>query len=513
MTFPRASGILLHPTSLPGPYGIGDLGPAAYAWLDFLAETGQQLWQVLPLGPTGYGDSPYQAFSAFAGNPLLISPDRLLEDGLLDEADLADRPDFPAERVDYGPVIEYKYALLGRAFARYQAAPPPELRAELEAFAAQQAAWLDEFALFMALKQEYSLAWDSWRAAVATRQPEALDEARRERADSAAAHRFYQFLFFRQWRALKDYASAQGIQIIGDVPIFVAYDSADVWSRPDLFRLDADGRPTHVAGVPPDYFSPTGQLWGNPLYRWDVLKRQGYDWWIARLKATLALVDLVRLDHFRGFEAFWEIEAGRPTAEVGRWVKGPGSGFFKAIQQGLGAKDLPIIAEDLGVITPEVVALRERFDLPGMKVLQFAFAADAADPFLPHNYPPNCVVYTGTHDNDTTLGWYQSVAENERDFCRRYLARDGSDVAWDLIRLAWASVAHTAVAPLQDLLALGGEARMNLPGRASGNWGWRFTADQLTDPVRLRLAEITRLYGRSGAGEVDETKPRPGHER
>jgi 4-alpha-glucanotransferase len=470
----------------------------------------------LPLGPTGYGDSPYQCFSAFAGNPLLISPERLVEDGLLAEADLAGVPDFPAEHVDYGPVIEYKFGLLGKAFARFQAQAPAALQAEFETFAAREAGWLEDFALFMALKQDPAVgatSWDAWPAALVTRQPEALAEAARTHQAGVMAHKVYQFLFFRQWLALKQYANDKGIQIIGDAPIFVAYDSADVWSHPDLFRLDAAGRPTHVAGVPPDYFSPTGQLWGNPLYRWDALKANGYNWWIARLKATLATVDIIRLDHFRGFEAYWEIEAGLPTAEVGRWVRGPGGGLFRALQEALGTKELPIIAEDLGVITPGVVVLRDRFGLPGMKVLQFAFAAAAADPFLPHNYQRNCVVYTGTHDNDTTLGWYQSASTAERDLCRRYLARDGSDISWDLIRLAWASVANTAVAPLQDVLSLGPEARMNLPGRASGNWGWRFVKGQLTEFVQHRLQDTTRLYGRGGEAEVDETKARPGHQR
>lgn len=518
----RASGLLLHPTSLPGRYGVGDLGPEAYRWVDFLAAGRQKLWQVLPLGPTGYGDSPYQCFSAFAGNPLLIGPDLLLEDGLLAADDLADLPDFPADRVDYGPVIEYKDRLWARAFAAFRRgdAARAELRQSFEAFCTAHAAWLDDFALFMALKEAHGGAvWNTWEGALARREPTALARARKTLADSVAAHRFRQFLFFRQWRPLKAYANERGIRIIGDIPIFVAYDSAEVWARPELFHLDEEGRPTVVAGVPPDYFSATGQLWGNPLYRWEALKASGYQWWIERIRATLGMVDIIRLDHFRGFEAYWEIPAGNPTAEIGRWVKGPGADFFQAVQRALhGATAanrarLPLIAEDLGVVTPEVVALREQFNLPGMKVLQFAFAADAADPFLPHNYPRNCVVYSGTHDNDTTRGWYQTASEHERDFCRRYRGRDGGDVAWDFIRLAWASVADMAVAPLQDVLSLGSEARMNLPGRASGNWGWRFHADQLHEAVRDRLAELTRLYGREGGEPPDESRPRPGHQR
>ncbi|MBI3361175.1 MAG: 4-alpha-glucanotransferase [Chloroflexi bacterium] len=519
MNTPRASGILLHPTSLPGRYGLGDLGPEAYRWIEFLAVCGQRLWQILPLGPTGYSDSPYQSFSAFAGNPLLISPDRLIEDGLLCADDLEGPPDFPAERVDFGPVIEYKKRLLDKAFERFAGAGP-ELRAEFEAFAAREAGWLDDFAMFMALKGAHGGAvWNTWDAALATREPAAMAEAARQYAPAVASQKFRQFLFFRQWMRLKTYANAKGIVIVGDVPIFVAYDSADVWARPPLFRLDASGQPTHVAGVPPDYFSPTGQLWGNPLYQWDGLKKRGYDWWIDRLRATLATVDIVRLDHFRGFEAYWEVPAGMPTAEVGRWVKGPGAHFFEAIRAALGdaptslSAGLPIIAEDLGVITPEVVALRDRFNLPGMKVLQFAFAGDPADPFLPHNFPRNCVAYSGTHDNDTSRGWYQTLSQKERDFYRRYSGRDGSDVSWDLIRLAWASVANMAVAPLQDVLSLGPEARMNLPGRASGNWSWRYLSDQLADGVRVRLTALTRLYGRGGGEPPDETRPRPGHHR
>lgn len=522
MTTARSSGVLLHPTSLPGRHGIGDLGPEAYRWVDFLAGSRQTLWQVLPLGPTGYGDSPYQCFSAFAGNPLLVSPDLLLEDGLLTADDLADPPGFPAERVDYGPVIEYKSRLWAKAFEAFQrgGAARAGLREAFDAFCATNAAWLEDYALFMALKDAHGgRVWSAWERALARRESAALARARRKLADSIAAHQFRQFLFFRQWQPLKAYANERGIRIIGDIPIFVAFDSAEVWARPELFHLNEAGRPTVVAGVPPDYFSATGQLWGNPLYRWEVLKASGFQWWIERIRATLGAVDLVRLDHFRGFEAYWEVPAGHPTAEVGRWVKGPGADFFQAVQSALctaggsrGAR-LPLIAEDLGVVTPEVVALRDQFSLPGMKVLQFAFAADAADPFLPHNYPRNCVVYSGTHDNDTTRGWYQTASERERDACRRYLGRDGRDIAWDFIRLAWASVAEMALAPLQDVLSLGPEARMNLPGRASGNWGWRYRSEQLNETLRDRLAELTRLYGREGGAPPDESRPRPGHQR
>ncbi len=494
-TSPRSAGLLFHPTSLPGPFGIGDLGPQAYQWVDALAYAQQTWWQILPLGPTGYGDSPYQCFSAFAGNPYLVSPERLLEEGLLQRADLA-AASFPAERVDYGPVIEFKIRLLARAWEAFKAGAAPGLRAEFEAFCAEQAAWLDDYALFMALKDAHGgVSWLEWDGPARRREAAALARARTERADTLSQHQFRQFLFFRQWRALKQYANAKGVRLIGDVPIFVSSDSSDVWASPELFRLDAERRPTVVAGVPPDYFSKTGQLWGNPQYDWAALQRSGYAWWIARLRATLAQVDLIRIDHFRGFEAFWEIPAGQPTAEVGQWVKGPEADLFVAMEAALGSP-LPLIAEDLGIITPEVDALRERFELPGMRVLQFAFGGATEDRFLPHNYERNTVVYTGTHDNDTTRGWYAQISEHERDFVRRYLGRDGSDIAWDLIRLAWASVADYAVAPLQDVLDLGTAARMNLPGSASGNWTWRLREGQLKRATLDRLGELTELYSR-----------------
>jgi len=496
MPFPRSAGILLHPTSLPGRYGIGDLGVEAFRWVDFLKSADQKLWQILPLGPTGYGDSPYQCFSAFAGNPFLISPDKLIEDGLLTQADVAPLPTFSNDLVDFGPVIIYKLGLLDKAYANFKAgAGSADLRSEFAAFQKAQSAWLDDFALFMALKEAHNGAvWSAWEPELVARKPEALEAARARLADTIESQRLRQFLFFRQWQAVKAYANAAGIQIIGDIPIFVAYDSADVWQRPDLFYLDEHGQPTVVAGVPPDYFSRTGQLWGNPLYRWDVLKQNNYAWWIDRIRGTLALVDIIRVDHFRGFDAYWEIPFGMPTAEVGQWVKGPAADFFNALKAGLG-DNLPIIAEDLGVVTPEMVALRDAFDLPGMKVLQFAFSTDNKDPFLPHTFIANCVVYTGTHDNDTTRGWYEhSSTDGERDYARRYLGRDGQDIVWDMIRLAYASVANTAVVPLQDVFNLGTEARMNLPGRPSGNWGWRFKQGQLTAQLRDRLKELTWLY-------------------
>lgn len=493
---PRAAGILLHPTSLPGPYGIGDLGKMAFAWVDALVLGKQKLWQILPLGPTGYGDSPYQCFSAFAGNPYLISPDRLVEDGLLSKGDIPAN-NFPADRVDFGPVIEYKVQLLAKAWENFQSGTAPKLQADYAAFVAAQAAWLPDFALFMALKDaHHGASWLSWELPLILREPEALAKARKELADTIGLHQFRQFIFFRQWRAVKAYANSKGIKIVGDVPIFVSSDSADVWANPECFLLDEKRQPTVVAGVPPDYFSATGQLWGNPLYNWEVLKATSYEWWLNRLRATLELVDLVRLDHFRGFEAYWEIKAGMPTAQVGQWVKGPGINFFNTVKTALG--DLPIIAEDLGIITPEVNALREEFKLPGMKILQFAFGGATEDRFLPHTYrDPCCVIYTGTHDNDTTRGWFESVSEKEQRFVCRYLGTDGKNVVWDLIRLAWMSVADMALVPLQDILELGSEARMNLPGRAAGNWAWRLREGQLTPRHLERLAELTVLYARA----------------
>jgi 4-alpha-glucanotransferase len=502
MKFKRSSGILLHPTSLPGPYGIGDLGPQARLWIDFLVQAGCSLWQVLPLGPTGYGDSPYQCFSAFAGNPYMISPEDLLADGLLGPEDLATRPAFPWGRVDFGQLIPWKLALLDRAFTHFRALQPASagsaLRADLEAFCASKASWLEDYALFMALKEAHGGApWTTWKPALRSRRPKALEAARQRYAEAIQRQVFYQFIFFRQWNALREIAHQRGITIIGDAPIFVAPDSADVWAHPELFYLNKDGRPTFIAGVPPDYFSPTGQLWGNPVYRWEVHQADGYRWWLERMRAVLSMVDILRLDHFRGFSAYWRVPGKAQTAESGRWYPTPGQDFFEKMQAALG--DLPIIAEDLGVITPDVVELRDAFELPGMKILQFAFGAFGQgpdDPFLPHHYPVHCVVYTGTHDNDTALGWYERAPENEKSFYRRYLQRDGSQVAWDLIRACWASVGVFALAPMQDFLSLGNQARMNYPGNPSGNWTWRMPDGVLTADLSGRIKELNYLYSR-----------------
>lgn len=508
MKWPRCSGILLHFTSLPGRFGIGDLGPSALEFCDFLSAAGQKLWQVLPPNPTGYGDSPYQCFSAFAGNPLLLSLETLRDDGWLNASDLGDVPRFAEKAVGYGAVISYKFPLLRRAAKNFFAAAAATARADFDQFCKNSASWLDDYALFMALKDAHSgTAWTSWDATIRGRNPSAMSEWGQCLTAEIQAYKFWQFEFFRQWEQLKRYCAERSIRLMGDVPIYVAHDSADVWANPDLFHLREDGLPSVVSGVPPDYFSATGQLWGNPIYRWDVLAGRGYKWWIDRFRASLALFDIVRLDHFRGFEAYWEVPAGEKTAMNGRWVKGPGRKFLESLQEAFGP--LPIVAENLGVITPEVEALRHEFGLPGMSLLQFAFGNDPQGPsFRPHNYSRDLVAYTGTHDNDTTVGWWNSSGtmdsirtpedvRKEHAFARDYLGfRDDSDVNWVLIRAVLASVADVAIIPLQDVLGLGSEARMNLPGRVSGNWRWRFSADGLSEQLSARLRSLTALYDR-----------------
>jgi len=506
MRFPRASGVLAHPTSFPGPHGIGDLGPAAFDFVNWLAAAGQRLWQVMPLGPTGFGDSPYASPSSFAGNPLLISLPWLASDGLLGQADVEDHPEFNQFHVESGRVIDYKLPLLRRAFDRFRRGAASDQRPAFEQFAHSEAGWLDDFALFMALKQEHhGAAWTDWAPAIRSREPAALTAARERLTPEIRFHQFVQFQFRRQWTTLKHHANDRGIRIVGDIPIFVAHDSADVWAHQHLFRLDAAGQPTVVAGVPPDYFSPTGQLWGNPLYNWPQHAATGYAWWIARVRATLANVDVIRLDHFRGFAANWVVPAAAPTAAEGHWERGPGLAIFDAIRDALG--EVPFVVEDLGLITPDVEALRDKLGYPGMKVLQFAFSEDPHNAYLPHNYEPNCVVYTGTHDNQTTIGWFQTRADPERHDIQRYIGKDGSDIAWDFIRLALASVADTAILALQDVMRLGDEARMNTPGVAAGNWGWRFLPHQLHPGLAAGLGELTGAYGRRGG------PPRPrGHD-
>jgi 4-alpha-glucanotransferase len=490
----RRAGVLLHVTSLPNKFGIGDLGPAAYAWVDTLAAAKQSWWQVLPLGPTGYGDSPYQCFSAFAGNPNLISPEALVSDGVIPTVEL-NGAEFPEGPVDYERVGEFKSRLTERAWANFRAGRETALKDDFNDYCERQKEWLDEFATFMAIKDtQGQRSWQEWPERLRGRDFITIRDARRDLADQIGLHKFRQFLFARQWTRLRDHAKRRRVRFIGDMPIFVALDSADVWANADLFLLDRDRRPTVQAGVPPDYFSATGQLWGNPLYDWEAHERGGYPWWKARLASTLRQVDLLRLDHFRGFEAAWHVPAGQPTAENGRWVNGPGLKLFDALRKELGS--LPLIAEDLGVITPEVDALRTELSLPGMRIMQFAFGGATEERFLPHNYERHTVVYTGTHDNNTTAGWYQDLTPEESGYFRRYVPDTGEGPAWELIRLAWSSVAELAVTPLQDVLGLGGEARMNVPGQPKGNWRWRATAAQIAGADWAKLAELTEAYQR-----------------
>ncbi len=508
MSFPRSSGIILHPTSLPSPFGIGDLGREARNFADFLCETGTHLWQMLPLGPTGYGDSPYQSLSVFAGNPLLISPEKLFQEDLLTAQDLQNIPQFPRSTVEFESVDSYKRRLYRRSWEIFRERVTLKEHEEFKAFCEENAAWLDTFALFMAVREAHDLkAWNTWEEGIRLRRPEAVAAWSEKLAPEMQNHRYRQFQFFKQWRELKCYCNEREIKLIGDIPIFVAFDSADVWSHPELFQLDRNGDPLVVAGVPPDYFSRTGQLWGNPIYRWDEMARDGYQWWIERFRAAEKLVDIIRIDHFRGFAAYWEVPGGEKTAERGCWVPGPGVSLFRAVERALGS--LPVIVEDLGVITPDVDSLREELGLPGMRVLQFAFGTDPkSDEYKPYNYPRNCAVYTATHDNDTTVGWFRSknpadttlgMAEREKERANalKYMGTDGVEINWDFIRLAFASVADTAMAPLQDVLGLGSEARMNKPGTASGNWRWRFTPEMLRSEIKARLKEMNTIYGRT----------------
>ena len=489
----RASGILLHPTCLPGPGGIGDLGDAAYRFLDYLESAGQSLWQVLPLGPTGYGDSPYACFSSFAGNPLLVN---------LDPEEMRSAPSFPASRIDYGAVIGWKMPLLRRAAQRFLRSAKGGQKESFETFKAAESWWLDDYCLFMAIKRSFAGAWNmAWEKDISLRERTAMQRCRKELAGEMAEEAVIQFFFFSQWDALHEAATKKGIRIIGDLPIFAAPDSADVWANRELFLLDSEGHPTAVSGVPPDYFAATGQLWGNPLYDWDALARQGFRFWIQRIRSARRLFDFTRIDHFRGFEACWSVPAGEPTAEHGRWIAVPGAKLFEALNKELGT--LPIIAEDLGVITPEVNALRARFGFPGMRILQFAFDSgeagtlSAANRFLPHNHSRNSIVYTGTHDNDTTRGWYAARTPRERAYLDEYAPPAEPEVEWRLIRMAMASVCRFAVIPLQDMLGLGTEARMNTPGTSNrNNWSWRCRENAFDASAAARLRELSVLFGR-----------------
>ena len=494
----RASGVLLHVTSLPSSSGIGDLGPAAISWIDRLQEAGQSWWQALPLGPTGYGNSPYQPLSSFAGNALLISPRRLVEDDLLTASD-CEHPPFPASAVDYGAIIRFKYRLLERAWDRFRTGTRADLRLDYERFCREQDQWLPDYALFRALKVKFGGAhYLKWPSELVQRQPAALDRARSELSNPIGQASFAQFLLFRQAERLRAYAQMKRLTLMGDLPFFVSGDSSDVWANPQFFLLDEQHRPRFVAGVPPDYFSSQGQLWGNPVYNWDALREVGYGWWIARLRSLLSHVDVIRLDHFRGFAAAWHVPAGAQTAETGSWVSGPGDELFQAVEKELGR--LPFVAEDLGLITTDVSSMRDRLHLPGMRVLQFAFDGREDNPYLPDNFHTNTVVYTGTHDNPTTRSWFDDLPSDQRQMVWNYLKRKGAKstkAAGAFIELAWSSVAALAMTPLQDLLNLGREARMNVPGRADGNWRWRSTEDMLSDSRFEWLRDLTKNAGRT----------------
>ncbi len=494
----RRSGVLLHPTSLPGPFGIGEFNDNAYAFIDWLASAGQTLWQVMPLGPTGYGDSPYQCFSAFAGNPLLIALEHLVRDGLLPATAVTNPPRLPERSVDYGPVITYKLGVLAQSHAHFKTHATPAQQSEFAAFIGANKSWLDDFALFRAIKDAHGgNAWNSWSRDIAEHAPVAVNAWRTKLADVVQMHQYFQWLFFTQWGYVKAHANKRGIKIIGDLPIFIAFDSADAWASREQFYFDEDLQPTVVAGVPPDYFSPTGQRWGNPLYRWEVMEKNGFAWWIERVRAALSMYDVVRIDHFRGFEAYWEVPASEPTAIKGRWVKAPGYALFKALRAAF-AGEMPIIAEDLGLITPEVEALRDQFKLPGMRILQFAFVADTSSNFLPHNFIPNCVAYAGTHDNDTTIGWFKSLDDTTRAQVESYVGKriTAKSAPWDLARLLMVSAADTIVLTMQDLLGLGTEARMNLPGRAENNWAWRCQPTDFDPELAAQLKAMSATYGR-----------------
>ena len=504
MRFERSAGILLHPTSLPGRFGIGDLGAEAYNFTNFLESSGQKLWQVFPIGPTGFGDSPYQCFSAFAGNPLLISPEKLKDEGLLLESDIEHVPNFNPSFIDFGGIIYYKHELFNTAFNNYKKRRHPSKNL-LEEFCDKNKDWLEDYSYFMAAKDfhEGSL-WTEWDKELVLRKENDLKKWKEKLSNGINYHKFIQFHFFKQWLELKEYVNSKGIKIIGDIPIFVAYDSADVWADKNLFSVDEEGNLLTVAGVPPDYFSATGQLWGNPLFKWKEMEKDNFFWWRKRLSNQLRLVDIVRVDHFRGFDKYWEIPGGSLTAEKGKWVKAPGEKFFNILKEHLG--ELPIIAEDLGVITKAVRNLRDKFDFPGMKILQFAFGTGMERKFLPHNYIPNCVVYTGSHDNDTTKGFFNKEKNKDNDIfehAQKYLNYYGDDLTFELIRLAYSSVADLAVIPMQDVLNLGGGARMNFPGKLGGNWTWRFSWDQVPYDIAEKYRQLAELYERPSKPEPE----------
>jgi len=495
MKIERSAGILLHPTSLPGNFGIGDLGPNAYHFIDFLVHSGQTLWQIFPLGPTGYGDSPYQCFSAFAGNPLLISPEFLIKDGLLNESEIGNAPGNDPHHVDFGPVINYKYDLLQKAFYQYKKGKKT-FKHEFDNFCKKNSYWLDDYSLFMAAKQHHGGAsWTQWDRSIKFRKN--ISEWENKLSDGIEYHKFLQFIFDKQWTDVRKYAHEKGIKIIGDLPIFIAYDSADLWANKELFTVREDGSLEFVAGVPPDYFSATGQLWGNPLYKWKAMEKDHFKWWRSRISKLMEMVDIIRIDHFRGFDAYWEIPGNAETAINGRWVKAPGEKLFNTIKKELG--DVPIIAEDLGVITDSVEELRDKFEFPGIKILQFGLGEYGDKKFLPHNHIKNCVVHTGSHDNETTRGFLESEGKKKSgiyEWTQKYFNYLGNNMTFELIRSVYASVANIAVIPMQDILNLDNSARMNLPGTLGGNWSWRFTWDQIGDSIANQYKEMTIMFER-----------------
>jgi 4-alpha-glucanotransferase len=498
MQFERSAGILLHPTSLPSKFGIGDLGKDAYKFVNFLSETKQKLWQVLPLGPTSFGDSPYQCLSAFAGNPLLISFEKLVEDKICSEKIFQNIPDFPTHKVNYGDVIDYKFETLELVYEEFQSTKNETIKKDFFIFCENEKEWLEDFALFVALKDYHDgKPWNEWEKDISQRKEKAIAHFKNHLRNEIEFYKFVQFLFFKQWLELKSYANLKGLKIIGDLPIFVAFDSADVWVNRHLFEVSEDGQPLYIAGVPPDYFSPTGQRWGNPHYKWDVMEKDDYKWWRERISSLLKITDIIRIDHFRGFYNYWKIPGDAPTAEKGEWVLGPGEKFFSTLEKYFGK--LPIIAEDLGILVPEVYDLRDKFSFPGMKILQFAFGSKGERKFLPHNYVRNCVVYTGSHDNDTTLGWWNSIQNDgtdTKDFFLQYSGSNGQDICKDMIRLAYSSVADIVIIPLQDFLRLGSEARMNFPGKPDGNWSWRFNWNQISNDLIEEIKTFVRIFER-----------------
>lgn len=502
MKIKRSAGVLLHPTSFPGKYGIGDLGNEAYRFIDFMVQAGQSLWQVFPLGPTGYGDSPYQCFSAFAGNPLLISPGKLHEQGLLTEEDINNLKEWSSDQIDFGAVIPYKTEFLNKAFENFTR-QGKNIYTEYESFIMANTDWIEDFALFMAVKQHHGgIIWTDWSNDIATRTEGSVEAWKEKLKDIYEYQIFAQAVFDEQWKSLKKYANENDIKIIGDLPIFIAYDSSDLWANKELFTVDNEGKLETIAGVPPDYFSETGQLWGNPLYRWDKMEEDDFLWWRKRMTKMYELVDIIRIDHFRGFEAYWEIAGDAETAIIGQWIKAPGHKLFTILKEKLG--DLPILAEDLGVITKEVEELRDAFEFPGMKILQFAFGDEMEKKFLPHNHIENCVVYTGSHDNDTTRSFFETEKENGSgiyEWAQYYMNYYGDDMVFSAIKTAYSSVANIVIIPLQDMLNLGNEARMNFPGTLGGNWTWRFSDEQITDELGNTYKKMSGIFGRLHDGE------------